>query len=195
MKKHPYYDRKSKEDSFKIAVWSGIGLVIMFLFLLLTSCTPEEEVLSYEYSRPNHKAFITTDGTQSYNQTIYLDTIEDYVYTKIYAESTEMEEHKKYNGEYNILASFSTTSYWNYSNGNLVDYPVYYVYPFSVRFVPPSNRYEYQPTTLALYTQQMVGPIPKSAIINREKVKIYMDVSYDGDYHIKDSILVKLQPK
>ena len=75
------------ESSMKIAFYSIIGIIAMFILLLFTSCTPEEEVLSYEYLRPNYKAFITTDGTQSYNQTIYLDTIEDYVYTKIYAGS------------------------------------------------------------------------------------------------------------
>jgi hypothetical protein len=50
-------------------------------------------------------------------------------------------------------------------------------------------------TKKVLYTQQMVGPIPKSAIVNRETVKIYMDVSYDGEYHVKDSILIQFQPK
>jgi len=48
---------------------------------------------------------------------------------------------------------------------------------------------------LALFTQQMVGPIPRSAIINREQVKIYMDVSYDGEYHVKDSLLIELRPR
>ena len=195
MKKHPYYDRESKETSFKIAVWSGIGIVIILFFLLLTSCTPEEELLYYEEFEPNYKAFMTIDGTRNYNQTIYLDTIEDFTYTKIFAESTDMEEHKKYNGESNIRGVFSTSTYWNYSNGNLVNYPVYYVYPFSVRFVPPAARYEYQPSELALFTQQMVGPVPKSAIVNKQKFKIYMDVSFDGDYRIKDSILVELRPR
>ena len=195
MKKHPYYDRESKETSFKIAVWSGIGIMIIFLFLLFTSCTTEEEFVYYEELEPNYKAFMTIDGTRNYNQTIYLDTIEDFTYTKVFAESTDMEENKKYNGESNIRGVFSTSTHWNYSNGNLVNYPVYYVYPFSVRFVPPAARYEYQPSELALFTQQMVGPVPKSAIVNKQKFKIYMDVSFDGDYRIKDSILVELRPR
>jgi len=37
MENHPYYNRKSKETSFKIAVWCGIGLVILFIILVLTS--------------------------------------------------------------------------------------------------------------------------------------------------------------
>ena len=197
MEKHPYYDRESKETSFKITVWSGIGLLLMLLFLLLTSCTPEEDLLYYEYleEEPNYKAFLTFDGTQNYNQTIYLDTINEFTRTKVYAESTDMEEHKKYNGESNIRAAFSTAAYWNYSDSNFNGYPVYYVYPFSVRFIPPAARYEYQPSKLALFTQQNIGPIPKSAIINRDKIKIYMDVSFDGDYRIKDSILVELRPR
>ena len=196
MKKHPYYDRQSKEDSFKIVIWSGIGLVIMLLFLLLTSCTPEEDILYYtEELEPDYKAFVTIDGTQNYNQTIYLDTIHEFTRTKVYAESSDMEENKKYNGESNIRAVFSTDKYWNLSNGVFNSYPVYYVYPFSVRLIPPAARYEYQPSTLALFTQQNIGPIPKSAIINKEKIKIYMDVSFDGDYRVKDSILIELHPK
>ena len=37
MKKHPYYDRESKETSFKIAVWSGIGLVVLLIIILAGS--------------------------------------------------------------------------------------------------------------------------------------------------------------
>jgi hypothetical protein len=196
MKKHPYYDRKSKEDSFRITIWCGIGLMVMLLFLLLTSCTPEEDILYYtEELEPDYKAFVTIDGTQNYNQTIYLDTIYEFTRTKVYAESSDMEEDKKYNGESNIRAVFSTDKYWNFSNGVFNSYPVYYVYPFSVRLIPPAARYEYQPSTLALFTQQNIGPIPKSAIINKEKIKIYMDVSFDGDYRVKDSILIELRPK
>jgi hypothetical protein len=147
------------------------------------------------FQRVEGYAFTTTNGSQDYIQTIYLDTLSSFTYTKIYAESTDMDDDQKYNGESNILATFSTDKHWNYSDGVFNNYPVYYVYPTSVRFVPPADRYEYQPTELALYTQQMVGPIPKSAIVNRETVKIYMDVSYDGEYHVKDSILIQFQPK
>ena len=37
MKKHPYYDRESKETSFKIAVWCGIGLVVLLIIILAGS--------------------------------------------------------------------------------------------------------------------------------------------------------------
>ena len=205
MKKHPYYDRESKETSFKIAVWCGIGLVVLLIILLFTSCTKEVYVWDQRYplegyvyeepSRVEGQAFVTIDGTQDYQQIIYLDTINEYTYSKVFAESTDMAENQKYNGESNIRAVFSTDKYWNYSDGIFSNYPVYYVYPFSVRFVPPAARYEYQPTELALFTQQMVGPIPKSAVVNNETVKIYMDVSYDGLYRVKDSILIELRPR
>ena len=186
------------ESSMRITFYSIIGLIVCFIILLFTSCTPEEDLLYYEYTKelkPDYKAFVTIDGTQNYNQIIYLDTIHEFTRTKVYAESSDMEEDKKYNGESNIRAVFSTDKYWNFSNGVFNSYPVYYVYPFSVRLIPPAARYEYQPSTLALFTQQNIGPIPKSAIINKEKIKIYMDVSFDGDYRIKDSILIELHPK
>lgn len=198
MKKHPYYDSQSKKDSYTIAVWSGIALVILILILALTSCTKEDELEEYVYKEPSRneaRAFVTTNGSQDYIQTIYLDTLETFTYTKLYAESTDMAEHQKYNGEANILATFSTDKYWNYSDGVFHNYPVYYVYPTSVRFIPPASNHQYTPSQLALFTQQMVGPIPKTAIINNEQVKIYMDVSYDGEYHVKDSILINLRPK
>ena len=37
MKKHPYYDRKSKEDSFTITVWCGIGLIILLIIIFIGS--------------------------------------------------------------------------------------------------------------------------------------------------------------
>ena len=196
----PGQGRRSDQykSSMKITFYSIIGLIVCFIILLFTSCTPEEDLLYYEYTeelKPDYKAFVTIDGTQNYNQIIYLDTIHEFTRTKVYAESSDMEEDKKYNGESNIRAVFSTDKYWNYSDGNFNSYPVYYVYPFSVRLIPPAAHYEYQPSTLALFTQQNIGPIPKSAIINKEKIKIYMDVSFDGDYRVKDSILIELHPK
>ena len=205
MEEHPYYDSKSKKSSYTIAVWSGIGIVILIIILLFTSCTKEVYIWDQRYpldgyvyeepSRVEGQAFVTIDGTQNYQQTIYLDTINEYTYSKVFAESTDMAENQKYNGESNIRAVFSTDKYWNYSDGIFSNYPVYYVYPFSVRFISPSTRHEYQPTKLALFTQQMVGPIPKSAVVNNETVKIYMDVSYDGLYRVKDSILIELRPR
>jgi hypothetical protein len=37
MKEHPYYDSQSKKDSFKIAVWSGIGLVVLLIIIFASS--------------------------------------------------------------------------------------------------------------------------------------------------------------
>ena len=176
------------------------GEWILFLILCLLvaiSCdTPQfEDELYYELERVEGYAFATTNGSQDYNQIVYLDTLQSFTYTKIYAESNDMAENQKYNGEANILATFSTNKHWHYSDGIFHDYPVYYVYPTSVRFVQHASNHQYEPSTLALFTQQMVGPIPKSAIINHETVKIYMDVSYDGEYHVKDSLLIELRPK
>ena len=178
------------------------GEWILFLLLCLLvaiSCEKpqliDEEGIYPELQRVKGQAFPTTDGSQDYNQIVYLDTLQSFTYTKIYAESTDMAESQKYNGEANILATFSTDKHWNYSDGVFNNYPVYYVYPTSVRFVEYASNHQYKPSTLALFTQQMVGPIPKSAIINHEKVKIYMNVSYDGEYHVKDSLLIELRPR
>jgi hypothetical protein len=48
---------------------------------------------------------------------------------------------------------------------------------------------------LDLYTKQNVGPIPVQAIKQRDTIPIYMDVSFDGDYHVKDTLFIVLQPR
>ena len=174
-------------------------ILIVLGSLIAISCeTPQlidEGGIYPELQRVKGQAFPTTNGSQDYNQIVYLDTLQSFTYTKIYAESNDMAENQKYNGEANILATFSTDKHWHYSDGIFHDYPVYYVYPTSVRFVQYASNHQYEPSTLALFTQQLVGPIPKSAIINNEKVKIYMNVSYDGEYHVKDSLLIELRAR
>ena len=192
-----------KKGEIKKTSWGEWILFIILVMLLAISCTPleiEEDIYPELQRAERGDAFLTLDGIQTgYNQTVSLDTLESFTYTQIYAESSDMAENQKYNGEANVRAYFSTDKHWHYSNGVLHDYPVYFVYPTSVRLIPPSTRvgyqYEYEPTRLPLWTKQMVGPIPKEAIKNRETVKIYMHISYDGQYHVRDSILVALNPR
>jgi len=192
-----------KKGEIKKTSWGEWVLFIILVTLLAISCTPleiEEDIYPELQRAERGDAFLTLDGIQTgYNQTVSLDTLESFTYTQIYAESSDMAENQKYNGEANVRAYFSTDKHWHYSNGVLHDYPVYYVYSTSVRRIPPSTRvryqHEYEPTRLPLWTKQMVGPIPKEAIKNRETVKIYMHISYDGQYHVRDSILVALKPR
>ena len=183
--------------------WGEWALLLILASLIAISCTPleiEEDIYPELQRAERGAAFLTLDGIQlGYNQPVSLDTLESFTYTQIYAESTDMAENQKYNGEANIRAYFSTDKHWHYSNGVLHDYPVYFVYPTSVRLIPPSTRvgyqHEYKPTTLPLWTKQMVGPIPKQSIIDRDTVKVYVDISFDGRYHVRDSILVALKPR
>ncbi len=192
-----------KKGEIEKTSWGEWILFIILVILLAISCTPleiEEDIYPELQRAERGDAFLTLDGIQTgYNQTVSLDTLESFTYTQIYAESSDMAENQKYNGEANVRAYFSTDKHWHYSNGVLHDYPVYFVYPTSVRLIPPSTRvgyqHEYEPTRLPLWTKQMVGPIPKEAIKNRETVKIYMHISYDGQYHVRDSILVALKPR
>lgn len=171
------------------------GLIII-LAVLGMSCEPIEEELIYsEPQRVLADAFPTLNGERSYIQHVYLDTLSSFTYTQIYAESTDMAESQKYNGEANIHARFSTSSHWDYSDGVFTNYPVYYTYPTAVRFIRSMPNNEYKAKTLALFTKQMVGPIPKQAVVRNDSIKIYMDVSYDGEYHVKDSILLVFRPK
>jgi hypothetical protein len=79
-----------------LAVWFG-------------ACSPIEEELIYsEPQRVLADAFPTLNGNRSYIQHVYLDTLSSFTYTQIYAESTDMAESQKYNGEANIHARFST---------------------------------------------------------------------------------------
>lgn len=176
-------------------VWIITILLSVWLLGVVTSCSPIEDDIYPELRRVQADAFPTLNGDRSYIQHIYLDTLQSFTYTQIYAESTDMAESQKYNGEASIHARFSTNSYWAYTDGLFVDYPVYYTYPTAVRFIRSMPNNEYSPKTLALFTKQLVGPIPKGAVKINAQIKIYMDVSYDGVYHVKDSILLVLHPK
>ena len=188
----------------------GRGEWILFLILvtltclgLLTSCEyePIDDPVIYEwYIDENYdfdpQAIIISESKY---QHVTLSTEQEYTYFQIYAEANEMPEHKRYNGENNIWASFSTPKSWNYSDGNINGVPVPAVSSSSVRFDYPrvfnGSTTGYQPQFLDLYTKQNVGPIPVQAIKQRDTIPIYMDVSFDGDYRIKDSILVELRPR
>jgi hypothetical protein len=104
-------------------------LVALTCLGLLTSCEyePIDDPVIYEWYIDEDNLFepqaiIITDSKY---QHVYLSTEQEYTYFQIYAEANEMPEHKRYNGENNIWASFSTPKYWNYSDGNIDDEPVY----------------------------------------------------------------------
>jgi len=186
------------KDGFRHFILILSWLLAVMLAIWLTSCSPiehEDYFADTEPHRVDGFAFPTLSGSDAYIQHVYLNTSQSYTYTQIYAESTDMAESQKYNGEANIHARFSTDSYWGFSDGTINDYPVYYVYPTSVRFTPPSTHSEYRPRTLDLWTKQLVGPIPRISVIRSDSIKIYMNVSYDGIYHVKDSILLVLHAK
>ena len=178
-------------------------LIALTCLGLFTSCEyyPEDDPVIYEWYIDetydfDPQAIIISESKY---QNVYLDTLQSYTYFSIYAEANEMPEHKRYNGENNIWASFSTPKYWNYSDGNIDDEPVYYISSTSVRFDYPrvfnGSTTGYQPQFLDLYTKQNVGPIPVQAINQRDTIPIYMDVSFDGDYHVKDTLFIVLQPR
>jgi len=172
-------------------------LVTFLAFACLVACEPIPiNDIPVDIQEFTPKALIISE--QQY-QTIYLDTTQSYTYFQIYAEANEMPENDRYNGENNVWASFSTPEYWNYSDGNISAEPVYYISSSPVRFDYPrvfNNRSTgYQPKFLDLWTKQNVGPIPLQAIKQRDTVPIYMDVSFDGDYHVRDTLFIVLQPR
>ena len=178
-------------------------LVALTCLGLLTSCEyePIDDPVIYQWYIDEDDLF-TPEAliiTDSKYQHISLSTEQEYTYFQIYAEANEMPAHKRYNGENNIWASFSTPKYWNYSDGNINDVPVYAVSSSAVRFDYPrvfNNRTTgYQPKFLDLWTKQNVGPIPLQAVKQRDTIPIYMDVSFDGDYHVKDTLFIVLQPR
>ena len=110
-----------------------------------------------------------------------------------------MPKNQQYNGENNIWATFSTPDYYhNYDTGDNV-FTAPYVASTAVRFDRPrtfnGQVNGYQPKKLDLYTKQNIGPIHTSAAIKRDTISIYMDVSFDGKYHVKDTLFVVLQPR
>ena len=177
-------------------------LVALTCLGFATSCTPEPLIIDYsEYLIDNNerftpKAFIVKNKEY---QEVYIDSLESDTYFTIYAEANKMPERYRYNGEYNIWASFSTPDGYNDgTNTNYID-NVPYVSTNSVRFDRPrvfnGKVQGYQPKKLDLYTKQTVGPIHKTAVKRRDTISIYMDVSFDDEYFVRDTLFVVLRPK
>ena len=177
-------------------------LVALTCLGFATSCTPEPLIIDYsEYLIDNNerftpKAFIVKNKEY---QEVYIDSLESDTYFTIYAEANKMPERYRYNGEYNIWASFSTPNRYNDgTNTNYID-NVPYVSTNSVRFDRPrvfnGKVQGYQPKKLDLYTKQTVGPIHKTAVKRRDTISIYMDVSFDDEYFVRDTLFVVLRPK
>ena len=158
-------------------------LVALTCLGLATSCTPEplwidhSEYLNYDKERFIPKAFIVKQN----------------------AEANKMPERYRYNGEYNIWATFSTPD--GYNDGSNVSYisNLPYISSNSVRFDRPrvfnGKVQGYEPKVLDLYTKQTVGPIHKAAVKRRDTISIYMEVTFDDEYFVKDSIFVVLRPR
>ena len=177
-------------------------LVALTCLGLATSCTPEPLIIDYsEYLIDNNerftpKAFIVKNKEY---QEVYLDTLQSDTYFLLYAEANKMPERYRYNGEYNIWATFSTPD--GYNDGSNVSYisNLPYISSNSVRFDRPrvfnGKVQGYEPKVLDLYTKQTVGPIHKAAVKRRDTISIYMEVTFDDEYFVKDSIFVVLRPR
>ena len=177
-------------------------LVALTCLGFATSCTPEPLIIDYsEYLIDNNerftpKAFIVKNKEY---QEVYIDSLESDTYFTIYAEANKMPERYRYNGEYNIWATFYTPD--GYNDDTDVSYisNVPYISSNSVRFDRPrvfnGKIQGYQPKKLDLYTKQTVGPIHKAAVKRRDTISIYMEVTFDDEYFVRDTIFVVLRPK
>ena len=177
-------------------------LVALTCLGFATSCTPEPLVIDYsEYLIDDNERFIPKAfivKNKKY-QEVYIDSLESDTYFLLYAEANKMPERYRYNGEYNIWASFSTPNGYNDgTNSNFVD-NIPYVSSNRVRFDRPrvfnGKVQGYEPKVLDLYTKQTVGPIHKTAVKRRDTISIYMDVTFDDEYFVRDTLFVVLRPK
>jgi len=177
-------------------------LVALTCLGLLTSCTPDylwEDHSQYLLDDEEEfipKAFIVSNAKY---QEVYLDTLQSDTYFTLYAEANKMPKRYEYNGEYNIWASFSTPNRYNDgTNTSYVD-DIPYVSTNSVRFdrarVFNGKVQGYQPKQLDLYTKQVVGPIHKTAVKQRDTIAIYMDVTFDDEWFVKDTLFVVLRAR
>ena len=192
----------SKQEKTKLGEWIIYFILLTLTCLGLLSCTPEplwedhSQFLLNDEETYTPQAFIVSESKY---QKVYLDTLQSDTYFLLYAEANKMPERYCYNGEYNIWASFSTPNRYNDgSNSSYVD-DVPYVSTNSVRFdrarVFNGKVQGYQPKKLDLYTKQTVGPIHKTAIKQRDTISIYMDVTFDDEYFVRDTLFVVLQPR
>ena len=176
-------------------------LVALTCLGLATSCTPEPLWVDHSHLLEQNERFIPKAFIvkEKQYQEVYIDSLESDTYFLLYAEANKMPERYRYNGEYNIWASFSTPDGYNDgTNTNFVD-NVPYVSSNRVRFDRPrvfnGKVQGYEPKKLDLYTKQTVGPIHKTAVKRRDTISIYMDVTFDDEYFVRDTLFVVLRPK
>ena len=182
--------------------WILFIILVVLSCIGLSSCTPDplwedhSKFLLNDEENYTPKAFIVKNKQY---QEVYLDTLQSDTYFTLIAEANKMPERYRYNGEYNIWASFSTPNRYNDgTNTNFVD-DIPYVSGSSVRFDAPrefnGKIQGYQPKTLDLYAKQNVGPIHKSAIKQRDTIAIYMDVTFDDEWFVRDTLFVVLRAR
>ena len=182
--------------------WILFIILVILTCIGLSSCTPDplwedhSKFLLNDEENYTPKAFIVKNKQY---QEVYLDTLQSDTYFTLIAEANKMSERYRYNGEYNIWASFSTPNRYNDgTNTNFVD-DIPYVSGSSVRFDTPrefnGKIQGYQPKTLDLYAKQNVGPIHKSAIKQRDTIAIYMDVTFDDEWFVRDTLFVVLRAR
>lgn len=182
--------------------WILYFILVILSCIGLSSCTPDplwedhSKFLLNDEENYTPKAFIVKNKQY---QEVYLDTLQSDTYFTLIAEANKMPERYRYNGEYNIWASFSTPNRYNDgTNTNFVD-DIPYVSGSSVRFDAPrefnGKIQGYQPKTLDLYAKQNVGPIHKSAIKQRDTIAIYMDVTFDDEWFVRDTLFVVLRAR
>ncbi len=182
--------------------WILFWILVALSCIGLVSCTPEplwvdhSEFLIDNNERFIPKAFIVKNKKY---QEVYLDTLQSDTYFLLYAEANKMPERYRYNGEYNIWATFYTPD--GYNDDTNVSYvsDLPYISSNSVRFDRPrvfnGKVQGYQPKELDLYTKQTVGPIHKTAVKRRDTISIYMEVTFDDEWFVRDTLFVVLRPR
>jgi hypothetical protein len=174
----------------------------IFLLLnvfLLNSCTTYlEEINSIEVSKPQNIEFDPTTFIQGrgYTQHAYIDTIQRFSYIEMYVETAEMFGGNGKSANKEVKAQFTTYSNWVFNDSLLTDSPIYHTYPNSPNFESPKedSHFGLSPR-MTLRAKQLIGPISKISVIKNDSIRVYIDVSYNGVHHIKDSVLIVLHAK
>ena len=182
--------------------WILYFILVILSCIGLSSCTPDylwedhSKFLLNDEENYTPKAFIVKNKQY---QEVYLDTLQSDTYFTLIAEANKMPERYLYNGEYNIWATFYTPDGYNDDTGVSYVSNVPYISSNSVRFDRPrvfnGKVQGYQPKVLDLYAKQNVGPIHKSAVKQRDTIAIYMDVTFDDEWFVRDTLFVVLRAR
>lgn len=164
-------------------------LFLVGLFTLLaTSCSKEElDRDLFVLGSPSVVNSLTQSGDiftfypvdESYIQDVYVDTLQNAPYFKLFTEASAMKAEYLYNGEHNVWGEYL-------SNQPYIE--------TGKQFRLSTQATDYDLPQGKIYGRNIIGVRNNQAVAERQVVEIYVEVYFDGYHREYDTLKIRLNP-